>query len=54
MADAFEQGRPSKMVDIVQSLRQMTPMAGFLGESRRKLRGWAHRRALAASPVKES
>ncbi len=53
MREAFDQGRPVKMVDIVQSLRKMTPMAGFMGESRRRLRGWAHRRAMAASPVKE-
>ncbi len=52
--DAFDQGRAFKMVDILQSLRQMTPMAGFMGESRRRLRGWAHRRAVSASPVKET
>lgn len=54
MRDAFEQARPLKMVDILQSLRQMTPMAAFLGESRRKLRGWAHRRAVPASPPREN
>ncbi len=52
--EAFDQGRAFKMVDILQSLRQMTPMAGFMGESRRRLRGWAHRRAVSASPVKKS
>ncbi len=52
--EAFDQGRAFKMVDILQSLRQMTPMAGFMGESRRRLRSWAHRRAVSASPVKKS
>jgi hypothetical protein len=54
VSEALEQGRAIKMVDIVQSLRQMTPMAGFMAEARRRLRGWAHRRAIPASPTKES
>jgi len=53
MGEAFDKGRAIKMIDIVQSLRLMTPMAGFMGESRRRLRSWAHRRAISASPIKE-
>lgn len=53
LREAFEQGRALKMVDILQSFRQMTPMASFLGESRRKLKGWAHRRAVPATPSRD-
>lgn len=52
--DAFEHGRTIKMVDILQSFRQMTPLAGFMGDSRRKLRSWAHRRAIPATPSREA
>lgn len=52
--DAFEHGRTIKMVDILQSFRLMTPLAGFMGDARRKLRSWAHRRAIPATPSREA
>lgn len=54
MREAFEQQRSLRMVDILQSLRQMTPMAAFLVEARRKLKSWAHRRAIPASPPRDA
>ncbi|MFM7202866.1 MAG: AAA family ATPase [Myxococcota bacterium] len=54
MREAFEQQRSLRMVDILQSLRQMTPMAAFLVEARRKLKSWAHRRAVPASPPRDA
>lgn len=44
---------PLKMVDLLHSLRQATPMAGYLGDARRRIKAWAHRWALSVSAPRE-
>lgn len=54
LLEAAELGEPLKMLDLLHSLRQTTPMAGYLGESRRRIKAWAHRWALSVSAPKEA
>lgn len=54
MIEGLDHGRTLKMVDLLQSLRHSPPMAATLAEHRRRIRTWAHRRAISATPPRDA